>query len=186
MELMKGRIFLAQTVIFSLSALLFCIAYGAGIWWSMELRGLSVSMTLWRICSSYGDNEACSTLSNNYMEEVILTTRACGGIVVLMYVVLIILIAIWWFKQRRSAGDADDHFLYARTLLFLFLVLFLLITVTHSENCPPKYMFGHQKMPSSVAYGWVLSLIALIMVSVPFVCHAFDSTMLYRSNLDKR
>ena len=66
---MKGRIFLAQTALFLLSALFFFIAYGAGIWWSMELRGLSVSMTLWKICSSYGDNEACSTLSNNYMEE---------------------------------------------------------------------------------------------------------------------
>ena len=70
MELMKGRFLLGQLGVLSLVAFLFAIAYGVGTWWSLEWNGLlEVSMSLWEVCSSFGDNNVCNPITSNDMVE---------------------------------------------------------------------------------------------------------------------
>lgn len=66
---MKGKILYGQLGLLLLVGLLFGIAYGGGVWWSLEMSGLELSMTLWKICSVYGDNEVCNPIASHILGE---------------------------------------------------------------------------------------------------------------------
>ena len=71
MDFMRGKFLIAQLALYFLGALFFVIAYGGGIWWRMETKGdYKVSLTLWWLCSQYGDTEGCVSLTDSdYMQS---------------------------------------------------------------------------------------------------------------------
>lgn len=186
MELMRGKFFIGQLVLFFFAFLFLLIAYGAGVWWSVENDRVTVFLTLWSICSHFGDNEGCVSLSGtDYMKPVILTSQACGGIVIVLLMPLLVLMLLLAYKLRTGIPE-DDTFLYPRTALLFLTELFLLITVAHSQNCPPEFKFGAIRMRQQLGWGWDLALTSLFFLFIPCVVHFVESGRMYRSNSLKK
>ena len=70
--------------------------------------------------------------------------------------------------------------------LFFFTELFLLITVAHSQNCPPEFKFGAIRMRQQLGWGWDLALTSLFFLFIPCVVHFVESGRMYRSNSLKK
>lgn len=167
---MSGIYLYIQSGLLALSSLFIFISYGAGSWWNNTHAEYDMKFTLWQLCTTYTTHDNCVSIKDDYLESVILTLRACMGIVVICLVVLLLLYGIWFIMQRRDA-TTQDHLLHARTVILALLALFTVVSLAHSHHCPPCYSVGQFKMAATVSWAWYLSLVSLMMLSVPLLMH---------------